>query len=239
MPAVLEYLPITLEIAFTAMFFSLILAFGVALVKIKQIPVLKHICAFYVSFTRGTPILVQLYATYVGIPLILNALKARFGWNINVNNIPGIVFSLVALALNDAAYSSEAIRAAIQAVDKGQIEAAHSIGMTTWQTLRRIIIPESLVIALPSLGNAFIGMIKGTSLVFTTAVVEMTQRGRQLAGIDFRFLEMYCTLAIVYWGVTFIVAKLIHIWEIKLKCNERAVGGGVDIATTARLAQKI
>jgi polar amino acid transport system permease protein len=235
-PPVLKYLPVTMEIAVLAMLFSLIIAFLVAIIKVKRIPVLRTIASIYVSFTRGTPILIQLYATYFGIPMALKALNVETGF---INSIPPIVFSLVALALNDAAYSSEAIRAAIQAVDRGQIEAASSIGMSAWQSLRRIIIPESLVIALPSLGNAFIGMIKGTSLVFTTAVVEMTARGRQLSQFDYRYFEMYVTLAIIYWIITLVVSKLLDLWEWRLKCDERAAGGGAGRDTVARLTEKV
>jgi polar amino acid transport system permease protein len=235
-PPILGYLPITLEIATVSMVFSLVVAFLVAIIKVKQIPVLRRIAAVYVSFTRGTPILIQLYATLYGVPMLLKALGADTSF---INSIPRITFALVALALNDAAYSSEAIRAAIQAVDKGQVEAAHSIGMSTWQTLRRIIIPESLVIALPSLGNAYIGMIKGTSLAFTVSVVEMTRKGQLLSQMDYRYFEMYVTLAIIYWVITFIVSKLLFAWEKHLKCNERAAKGGEEDDTTARLAEKV
>jgi len=240
-PRILKYLPITLEIAVAAMAFSLLIGFLVALIKIKRVKVLKPLADFYVSFTRGTPILVQLYATYYGIPFFLKFCNEKFGTDWNVNGVPPVVFALVALAVNDAAYSSEAIRAAIQAVDKGQVEAAHSIGMTTWQTLRRIVIPEALVIALPSLGNAFIGMIKGTSLVFVCAVVEMTAAGRMIAARNFRYFEMYVSLAIIYWIVTMVVSRLLVLWERKLKCNERGVaaqGGGLS-DSTARLTQKV
>jgi polar amino acid transport system permease protein len=157
--------------------------------------------------------------------MLLNFLNSKYGTHMNVNGIPPIVFALVALALNDGAYTSESIRAAIQSVDKGQMEAAQSIGMSTWQTLRRIVIPEALVVALPSLGNAFIGMIKGTSLVFTTAVVEMTAAGRMMASRNFRYFEMYVSLAIIYWIITMVVSRLLNIWEKHLKCNERQVPG--------------
>jgi polar amino acid transport system permease protein len=237
-PKILKYLPVTLEIAVSAMAFSLLIGFVVALIKIKRVKVLKPLADFYVSFTRGTPILVQLYATYYGIPFFLQFCNEKLGTHWNVNGVPPVVFALVALALNDAAYSSEAIRAAIEAVDRGQIEAAHSIGMTTWQTLRRIIVPEALVIALPSLGNAFIGMIKGTSLVFVCAVVEMTAAGRLMAARSFRYFEMYVSLAIIYWVITLVVARLLLIWERKLKCNERGVRGGAVDDSTARLTQK-
>jgi polar amino acid transport system permease protein len=236
-PKIVAYLPVTLEIACAAMLVSLVVAFLIALVKVKRVPVLSQACGAYVSFMRGTPVLVQLYATYFGIPMALKALNVDSSF---INGIPPVVFALVALALNDAAYSSEAIRAAIQAVDRGQIEAAQSIGMTPWQVLRRITIPESLVIALPSLGNAFIGMIKGTSLAFTTAVVEMTAYGRMLAGRDFRYFEMYVSLAVIYWVVTFVVSRLLNLWERELKCDERAVeGGGGDVDRVERLAEKV
>jgi polar amino acid transport system permease protein len=235
-PPILEYLPITLYIATFSMVISLAIAFLAAIVKVKQLPVLRHIVNVYVSFTRGTPIVIQLYATLYGIPMALKSLGVDTGF---INEIPRITFALVALALNDAAYSSEAIRAAIQAVDKGQIEAAHSIGMSTWQTLRRIIIPESLVIALPSLGNAYISMIKGTSLVFTVSVVEMTRKGQLIAQIDYRYFEMYVTLAIIYWVITFIVSKLLNIWERFLKCDERVSKGDGGDAANIRLEKKV
>ncbi|MDR1808022.1 MAG: amino acid ABC transporter permease [Propionibacteriaceae bacterium] len=247
-PKILKYLPVTLEIAVAAMAFSLILGFLVALIKIKRVRVLTPLAGFYVSFTRGTPILVQLYATYYGIPFFLQFCNAKLGTDWNVNGVPPIVFALVALALNDAAYSSEAIRAAIVAVDRGQVEAAHSIGMTTWQTLRRVVIPEALVIALPSLGNAFIGMIKGTSLVFVCAVVDMTAAGRMLAARNFRYFEMYVSLAIIYWVITLVVARLLVVWERRLRRDARGVkglapteGGTRDELddSTARLTQKV
>ncbi|MDR2656523.1 MAG: amino acid ABC transporter permease [Oscillospiraceae bacterium] len=224
-PRILRYLPITLEIAAASTVFSLIIGFLVALIKIKKIRALSQIVSFYVSFTRGTPIIVQLYTTYYGIPMILQYINRRYGLNLNVNGIPPIVFALVALALNDGAYTSESIRAAILSVEKGQMEAAQSIGMTTFQTLKRIIVPEALVVALPSLGNAFIGMIKGTSLVFTCAVVEMTAAGRMMASRNFRYFEMYVSLAVIYWVITMVVSRLLLLWEKKLKCNERQVPG--------------
>jgi len=235
-PPILQYLPITMEIATVSMLFSIVVAFIVAIVKVKQIPVLRQIASAYVSFTRGTPILIQLYATLYGIPMLLKAFDVDTSF---INNLPRITFALVALSLNDAAYSSEAIRAAIQAVDKGQIEAAQSIGMSAWQTLRRIIIPESLVIALPSLGNAYIGMIKGTSLVFTVSVVEMTRKGQLLSQMDYRYFEMYVTLAIIYWVITFVVSKLLNLWERYLKCNEREAKGGADDVGIIGIGKKV
>ncbi|MDR2176634.1 MAG: amino acid ABC transporter permease [Treponema sp.] len=222
-PRVLKYLPITMEIALISCMGSLIIGFLVAIVKIKKIRVISPLAHFYVAFTRGTPVLVQLYLTYYGIPMILQAINHAYGTQFNVNGIAPIVFALIALSLNEAAYSSESIRAAIESVDKGQMEAAMSIGMTTPQALRRIILPAALVVALPSLGNSFIGLIKGTSLVFVTAVVEMTAAGKLLASRNFRYFEMYITLAIIYFLVTSVVSWLLHRVERRLRCNERQV----------------
>jgi polar amino acid transport system permease protein len=210
-----------MEIALISFLGSVITGFLVALIKIRKIKILSPLAGFYVSFTRGTPVLVQLYLTYYGLPMFFMAVNRYYGTSFNVNGIAPIVFALVALSLNEAAYSSESIRAALESVDKGQMEAALSIGMTTPQALRRIILPEALIVALPSLGNSFIGLIKGTSLVFVTAVVEMTAAGKLLASKNFRFFEMYITLAIVYWIVTAVFAALIRVWEKKLRCNER------------------
>ncbi len=219
-PELLKYLPITLEIAFSAYILSLIVGLGVALVKIKKPKILYPIICFYVSFTRGTPAIVQLYATYFGIPMILQLINYKCGTSYSTKFIPNVVFALVALTFNDAAYSSEYIRASIQSVDKGQREAARSIGMTAWQTMRRITIPEALVVAIPSLGNSLISMIKGTSLVFTCAVVDITAAGRLIAGRNYRYFEMYLSLAVIYWIITLVVAKLFQYLEKLVKCNE-------------------
>ncbi|OPA75273.1 amino acid ABC transporter permease [Paenibacillus selenitireducens] len=235
-PEILRYLPITLEIAFISMILSLLIGLATALIKIKQIPVLRRISAFYVSFMRGTPIIVQLYLTFYAVPMVLQYINYYYGTNYNTNSIPPILFVLLTFALNEGAYNSESIRAAIQSVDRGGIEAGHAMGMTTFQTLRRIILPEALIVALPTLGNSLIGLIKGTSLAFVCSVVEMTAAGKLLASRNFRFFEMYVSLAIIYWVVTIVLERLMAHWEKRLKVNERRLP--VD-DPNQRLAQEI
>lgn len=215
-PELLKYLPMTVEITILSMIFGLIIGLLLAIIKIKQIPVLKWIIAIFVSFTRGTPIIVQLYLTYYGIPILLKYYNYYNGTNYNLNNIPSLLFVLVAFSLNEAAYNSESIRAAIQSIDKGQIEAAHSLGMTSLQVLRRITIPEAFVVALPTLGNALIGLLKGTSLAFVCSVVEMTAQGKILAGSNYRYFEVYVSLAIIYWGLTIIIEQVIKFVEKRM-----------------------
>ncbi len=100
-----------------------------------------------------------------------------------------------------------------ESIDKGQVEAASALGMNYFQALIRIILPEAIVVALPSLGNAFIGLIKGTSLAFVCSVVEMTAEGKILAGRNYRYFEVYISLAIIYWVITFVLERVISYLE--------------------------
>lgn len=206
-PDLLTYLPVTLELAVVAMIVSLILGLILALIKMKKIPVLKQIANLYISVIRGTPVLVQLYVTYFGIPMILKAINLKYGTNYNANGVAPIIYAFIALAVNESAYNAEVIRASLESVPKGQIEAANALGMTYFQALRRVILPEAIVVALPSLGNSFIGLIKGTSLAFVCAVVEMTAAGKIIAGRTYRYFEVYVSLAIIYWIITIIVEQ--------------------------------
>lgn len=218
-PALLRYLPVTLEITALSMVFGLILGLMIAIVKIKRIPFLYRISVIFVSFMRGTPIIVQLYITFYGIPILLRYINFYQGTNFNVNNVPPILFVMLAFTLNEAAYNSESIRAAIQSVDKGQLEAANSLGMTYAQMLRRIIVPEAFAVALPTLGNSLIGLMKGTSLAFICAVVEMTAQGKILAGYNYRFFEVYLSLAIIYWILTIIIEQGIRYIENRMSIS--------------------
>lgn len=215
-PELLKKLPVTLELALLAMIIGLVLGLILAIIKIKQIPVLKQIAAIFVSIVRGTPVLVQLYIVYFGVPMFFKYLNQKYGTNLAVANIPGFVYAVLALGLNSSAFSSEMIRSAILSVDKGQLEAAHALGMTYGQTLRRIIIPEAFTVALPTIGNSLISAIKGTSLAFTCAVVEITAQGKIIGGRDYRYFEVYCSLAIIYWIVTVIIEQILKITEKEL-----------------------
>ena len=212
-PKLLAYLPQTLEITFISLIIGLLLGLVLALVKIRQIPILKRIVAVFVSFTRGTPILVQLYISFYGIPIILQYANYYWHTNLNINGVPGLLFVLVTFSLNEAAYNSENIRGALQSVDKGEIEAATALGETSGQILRRVIIPESLVVALPTLGDSLIGLMRNTSLAFVASVVEMAARGQIIAGNNYRYVEVYLALAIIYWVLTIITEQIIRLVE--------------------------
>lgn len=214
-PDLLEYLPKTLEITIWSLIIGLIIGLVFAIIKINKTPVLYRIVVVIVSFLRGTPLLVQLYLSYYGIPILLRYINFYNGTDYKMDGIPPIIFVIVAFALNESAYNSETIRGAIQSIDKGQKEAAQSLGMTPFQVLRRIIIPQAFVVALPTLGNSLISLLKGTSLAFVASVVEMTARGKIIAGRNYRYFEVYLSLALIYWVLTIIIEQGIKYIEKK------------------------
>lgn len=221
-PQILKYFPVTMELTVVAMAIGVVFGLILALIRVYKVPVLSQIAAAFVSLIRGTPVLVQLYITYFGIPIILRYINQINGTDYTVNSIPNIVFAFVALGFNQSAFTSETFRSAILSVDKGQIEAAKSLGMTGGQVLARVIVPESFTVALLPLGNSVISLIKGTSLAFSCAVVEMTAGGKILVGRSARYFEMYCALAIIYWIITIVIEQAVKLIWKKIEVPEEA-----------------
>ena len=220
-PLLLKYLPVTIQLTLIALIIGWVAGLFIAIVKIHRIPVLQQLCTLFVSVVRGTPIIVQLYLTYFGIPIFLKYYNFYNGTAYNVNGIPPIIFAIVALGLNQSAFDSETIRAAIQSVEKGQVEAAKSLGMNGLQIFFRVLLPQAVTVAIPSLGNSLIGLVKGTSLAFTCSVVEITAQGKILAGNSYRYFEVYCSLAIIYWVITIFIERLFTYIEKKMSVPEQ------------------
>lgn len=219
-PDLIKKIPITLELAGLAFIVSLIVGLLLAVARYKKIKVLSSIATGFLSIVRGTPMLIQLYVAYYGIPAILRIFNS-WGANIDVNIIPKMVYAFIALGLYQSAFTSETIRAALESVDKGEIEAASAMGMTYPQILRRIIIPEAVENALPGINNSIIGLIKGTSLASTCGIIEITYQNQILAGRDYRYLEGYVALAIIYWVITVILERVFKVVEKQIKIPEQ------------------
>jgi polar amino acid transport system permease protein len=220
-PLLLKYFPVTIQLTLIALIIGWVAGLFLAIVKIHRIPVLHQLCTLFVSVVRGTPIIVQLYLTYFGIPIFLKYYNFYNGTSYNVNGIPPIIFAIVALGLNQSAFDSETIRAAIQSVEKGQVEAAKSLGMNGLQIFYRVLLPQAVTVAIPSLGNSLIGLVKGTSLAFTCSVVEITAQGKILAGNSYRYFEVYCSLAIIYWVITIFIERIFTYIEKKMSVPEQ------------------
>ena len=225
-PKLLEALPVTLEMTIVAAIGGLVPGFLIALVKIKKIKVLNQICSVYVSFMRGTPLLVQLFLSYYGLPIVLQAINAELGTSMDINTIPAIVFVFIAFSLNEAAYNSETIRAAIQSVDKNEIEAGKAMGMTNFQIMRRITLPQALVVALPNFGNSLISLLKNTSLAFTVSVVDIMGKAKVVSGRNLRLFEVYIAAAIVYWIVCIIIEVASKLIEKRIDVKRKGIKEG-------------
>ena len=198
------------------LFLAWFLALLFAIVKINRVKILYPLQAFFVSFLKGTPILVQLMLTYYGIPLALKALNQQWGTGFNINAIPAAAFAIVAFAFNEAAYASETIRAAILSVNPGEIEAARSLGMTRAQVYRRVIIPNAAVVATPTLINSLIGLTKGTSLAFSAGVVEVFAQLRFWVELITATLNALSPLPLFYWVVNIGIESLGRFIERKM-----------------------
>ncbi len=215
--ALLPYVPITLAISVFATLLGTVIGLVMALIKMARIPVLSQVNAVLVSYLRGTPILVQLLLNVNAVPIAILYINHQFGTDWSVMALSPFLVAGLTFALNEAAYSSESIRAALIAVDRREIEAAQALGMTPWQTLRRVTIPVASVIAFPTLVNHFIGMLKQSSLAFVVSLVEVTAYAKILGGRDYRFFEAFLATAIIYWALTVLVEQIARVTERRLQ----------------------
>ena len=188
-PVILGYVPLTLLMAVAGMVLALILASFLAVERVFRVPVLDWLVVGFISFSRGTPLLVQLCLFYYGRPQM---------WPF-LSQIDGVTAAIMGLTLHFAAYMAESIRAAIEGVDRSQWEAAQSVGMTQSQMMRRVVLPQAARIAAPTLVNYFIDMIKGTSLAFTLGVTEMMGAAQKEAAGRFLYFEAFLVVAVIYW----------------------------------------
>ncbi|WP_066295216.1 amino acid ABC transporter permease [Bacillus sp. FJAT-29937] len=210
---VLNKLPLTLLMLGVSLFFSLIIGVIVAIVRIQKRPISYAVATFYLSFMRCTPLLVQLFLIYFGLPQLLLLV------NIDINGWDRFIFVVIAFSLYTGAYLSEVIRSAYMAVGRDQLEAAYSVGMSYSQALWRIILPQAFLVALPDLGNNIIELLKDTSLAFTIGIIDIMGQVRIILGNNYGIgmFEVYFTISLVYWGTCIVIENLIALLEKGLK----------------------
>ncbi|WP_312388621.1 cystine ABC transporter permease [Stutzerimonas nitrititolerans] len=183
----------TVVLSLGGMFFGLLLGFALALLRLYGFWPLQWLARVYVSFFRGTPLLVQLFMIYYGLPQL----------GIQLDPLPA---ALIGFSLNMAAYTAEILRAAIASIDRGQWEAAASIGMGRAQTLYRAILPQAARTALPPLGNSFISLVKDTALAATIQVPELFRQAQLITARTFEIFTMYLAAALIYWLLASVLA---------------------------------
>ena len=184
-------LTMTIPLTVVSFFFAMILAVVVALVQYARVPVLRQIARFYIWVIRGTPLLVQLFIIFYGLPSV------------------GIM----------GAYCAETMRGALESVPQGQLEAGYCVGMSWGQIMRRIVLPQAFRTAVPALSNSLIGMIKDTSLASNITVAELFMAGQRVAARTYIFLPIYCEVAVVYLLFCTVITKLQALLERQLNAH--------------------
>lgn len=202
LPFLLKGAVFTVELSLGSMTCGLLLGLGLALLRLSKRTPWSQAARAYVSIIRGTPLLVQLFLIYYGLP----------EWGIQLEPM---TCALIGFSLNTAAYTSETLRAAISSIDQGQWEAAASIGMKPHQILRRVILPQATRVALPPLGNSFIGLVKDTSLAATIQVPELFRQAQLISARTFEVFTLYLAVSLVYWLLATMLSSLQHRLEAR------------------------
>lgn len=203
-PIITPYLSVTFLVVIIATIFGSILGILVAIVQIRKIPVISQICILYISFMRGTPMLVQLFLILYGLPIILQPV---LGVNIG-REWDRIDFAYATFILNQGAFLSVIFRSAIESVPVGQVEAGMSVGLTVFQNFRRVIFPQALKVALPPFGTDLIGLFENSSLVFTIGVIDIMGRAKTIGSSSGHVLEACIYIAIIYILISITVRVL-------------------------------
>jgi polar amino acid transport system permease protein len=207
-PFMLKAAVVTMQLSLVSIFVGLVLGLVIALMKISRIKVLSLIAGFYLWIIRGTPMLVQLFLVYFGLP------------QMGIDLSP-FLSSVIALGMNSAAYIAEIYRGGILSVPKGQVEAAEALGMKYPTIMKKIILPQAIRVSVPSLGNQAIMMLKDSSLASLVTVSELMMVSQRFASTNYAFIEFYMTAAVFYLAMTTIFTFILNRVESRLSISER------------------
>lgn len=205
---------VTLKLSAYTVLIGFLLGLLVAVFRNNKIAPLRWLMNAYVAFIRGTPLLVQVLLIVYGLP--------QLGLNrIGAYKMSKFDMCLIALGINSGAYMAEIIRAGLQSVDHGQAEAADSLGMSGFQKLVYIILPQAIKVILPTMGNEFVAIIKESSVLYSVGVYELTYQANKLASVNYRYLETMLDAALIYFVLTYVATKLLNLLERRMRRSER------------------
>ena len=208
-PNILKAFPVTMEILLVSLIISLVIGALVTVAGIGKKKWLKSIANGYIAFMRGIPTLVLIFLIYLGLP----QLAQRIG--LDISNISKTTFIIVCLSLSTSANMAEMMRASYLAVDKGQREAAYSVGMKEITAFRRVVLPQAFGIAIPTMGNNIIILFKETSLAFAIGVIDLMGKARAISSASYgaNRLEVYIATGIIFWVLCIVLENLSKITE--------------------------
>ncbi|MED1471968.1 amino acid ABC transporter permease [Bacillus salipaludis] len=203
-PFLLKGLSITLTMTFFALILSSIIGLLIGIGGMSKNKTISFLCSVYLAWFRGTPLLVQLMILYYGLSIGLGL------------DLTATVAGILGMGMYSGAYVSEIVRGSIQSIEKGQMEAGRSLGLSHWQTMRKIILPQALRRMLPPLANEFIALTKNSSLLSVITVPELMRAGNSIVSSNFKYFEIYIAIAVLYFVVNFMISKIISIFEKRL-----------------------
>lgn len=207
LPVLLKGAIITLELTAGAVTMGVVIGLFMALARLSRHAVPRTLAGMYIDFLRGTPLLVQIFLVYFGAPQLFHFQppdKYRY------------IAGILAMGLNSGAYIAEIFRAGIQSIDRGQSEAARSLGMSQAQALRHIILPQAVKRVIPPLGNEFIAMLKDSSLVAVIAMEELFYSGKLIVGNNLQPFPIYGAVALIYLAMTMVISRILGVVERRL-----------------------
>ena len=201
LPILLMGAGVTIEITAFSVAIGFFIGLFVGIARISQFKILRIMAAVYADCIRGTPLLVQIFLIYFALPMAIG------------QRVEPFIAAVAACGINSGAYVSEIFRAGIQAIDVGQMEAGRSLGLTWWQTMRFIILPQAFKNILPPLGNEFIAMLKDSSLVSVIGFEELTRRGQLIIAQTYGSFEIWMTVAVLYLIMTMAISRIVAFLE--------------------------
>ena len=208
---------VTLGLTALSLIIALPISFYMAVIRLRGHKLGTGITRFYISFVRGTPLVLQILLMYSLLPSFLNFALKSMGSSFNIfESVNPFWYAVIVFSLNTIALLAEVFRSALMSIDKGQMEAGVSVGLTEWQTYRQIIIPQALVVALPAVSNITVNLIKGTSLAFLMTVKDVLAIGKIAASYGYNYIEAYLDVFVVYIIVCTIVQLIYRIAEKRI-----------------------
>lgn len=236
LPQIVASVPVTLLIVALAIPVGWAAGLLIALVRNARVPVLSQLFAVFISFMRSVPIIVVLFVAYYSVPLLIQGYCTSIGVSVDLNAVPAVAYAAVAFALDQAAYSSETFRSAILSVERGQTEAAESVGMTGVQAYLRVVLPQAFVTALPNLNGLFVGLVQSTSLAYYVGVYEITATSTLLANASYSYIEAYLIATLIYEVLSFVFNRIFSAIERRVS-RFRDRSAGIEATGTAATAQ--
>ena len=208
-PLLLVGAGVTIKITALSVALGVVIGLFVGIARISRIKILRVLAAIYVDFFRGTPLLVQIFLVYFALPVITG------------QRVDPFVAAIGSCGINSGAYVAEIFRAGIQSIDKGQMEAGRSLGMTWVHTMRYIIVPQAFKRVIPPLGNEFIALLKDSSLVSVIGFEELTRRGQLIIAKTYGSLEIWISVAVIYLAMTLTISRFVAYLERRYKTDDR------------------